>query len=414
MAGASNGELAMMRARVPSGARRLVSSRRERLGRGAFGQPDREGEDRPSAGIVGEGQFASHEADKLARDRKPEPRALEAARVRAVALLETVENRRPAVRGHAWPGVDHREPRHAHCAALDRNADAALIGEFDRVAGEVGEDLAQAQAITANEARRAGAERAGDLDAFALGARREQFDHALSEPTQIDRLHDEIEAAGFDLGQIEDFVDQRDECAPRAADRFDIACVFEIERGLPQQVGHAENAADRGADLVAHRGQKARFGLARRLRPVARAGRFLEPPELIAQRFVLGGDPCRARFGLAPGAGDRGGERERQGDHRAGLNPERMNPEIRQTGAQIHSQSRSARPRADKLCGPWFQAALVIVLRNSAKLYASASIPALTPPPRRGPARRGRRAPRRDGRGASGRRRRGRRACGRA
>ena len=104
--------------------------------------------------------------------------------------------------------------------------------------------------------------------------------------------------------------------------------------------------------------------------------RFLEPPELVAQRFVLGRNPCRAHLGLAPGAGDRRGERKRQRDHRAGLNPERMNPEIRQAGAQIHSQSRPVRPRADPLCGPSFQAAVAIPLRNSAQLYGSASIPA--------------------------------------
>ena len=206
--------------------------------------------------------------------------------------------------------------------------------------------------VRANEARRGGAERGGDLDALALGARRQQFDHALDKPAQIDRLDHEIETPGLDLGQIEDFVDQRDQRAARAANRFDVACILRIERSLAQQVGHAENAADRGADLVAHRRQKARLGLARRLRPVARVGRFLEPPKFVAQRFVLGGDACRARFGPWRGADDSRGERNRKRDHRAGLNPERMNPEIRQAGAQIHSRSRSARPRADPLCGP--------------------------------------------------------------
>ena len=84
----------------------------------------------------------------------PRPCALEAARVRAVALLETLENRLPAIRRHAGSGIDHRELRRAHFAALDRYANAALIGEFDRVAGEIGEDLAQAGAVGANEARR--------------------------------------------------------------------------------------------------------------------------------------------------------------------------------------------------------------------------------------------------------------------
>ena len=266
----------MMRARVPSGARRLVSwPAASGSHRAAFRQPDGEGEDRSPAGVVGKSQLAAHHAGKLARDREPEPRALEPARVRAVALLETIENRRAAVRRHAGPSVDYRESRRALLTALNLHADAAPIGEFDRVAGEVGEHLAQAKAVCANETRRGGAERAGDFDAFALGARRKQFDHPLGEPAQVDRLDEEIEAPRLDLGQIEDFVDQRDQRASRAADRFDVACVFGIKRGLPQQVGHPENAADRGADLVAHCRQKARFGLARRFRPVTRARGFL-------------------------------------------------------------------------------------------------------------------------------------------
>jgi hypothetical protein len=215
-------------------------------------QLDGEGEDRPSTRIVRKRQFASHETDDLARDGEPQPNALEAPRVRAVALLKTVENRLPTIRRHAGPSIDHRERRRAHFATLDGHADAASIGKFDRVAGEVHEDLAQARAVRSDEARRPGAERSRDLNAFALGARREQFDYALCEPAKIDRLDDEIETARLYLGKIEDFVDQRDERAPGAADRLNIACVFGIERSLPQQIGDAENAADRSADLVAH------------------------------------------------------------------------------------------------------------------------------------------------------------------
>src|SRR5271170_5307981 len=104
--------------------------------------------------------------------------------MRAVALLETVENRRSTLRWHSGSGVDHRELRRTVFAALDRDTDAALVGEFDRIAGEVRKNLTQALAVGANEARGSGAERGGDLDALALGARREQFDHALGKPSQ--------------------------------------------------------------------------------------------------------------------------------------------------------------------------------------------------------------------------------------
>ena len=145
--------------------------------------------------------------------------------MRAVALLETVEDRPAAVGRHAGTGVvteNSASPR----AALDRDADAALIGELDRIAGEIGENLAQPHAVRAHEARRRGAEGRGDLDAFALGARREQLNHAFDKLAQIDGLVDEIKMAGLDLGKIEDFVDQRDQRAARTADRLDVARVL--------------------------------------------------------------------------------------------------------------------------------------------------------------------------------------------
>src|ERR1700683_786354 len=111
IAGASNGEWAMMRARAPSRACALISTAPARSGAGAFTRADGEGEDRPSARIVGQREFAAHQAYELARNRQAQSGALEAAGVRAVALLETVEDRPPAVGGHAGTGVGGREKR---------------------------------------------------------------------------------------------------------------------------------------------------------------------------------------------------------------------------------------------------------------------------------------------------------------
>jgi len=86
--------------------------------------------------------------------------------------------------------------------------------------------------------------------------------------------------------------------------------------------------------------RKRDFGLARRLRSVARAHRFLESPKFIAQPVAFGGDPRPARFRLTPGEGGGAGERGRHSEYRASLKPQRMNREIRQPGTQIHFQFR--------------------------------------------------------------------------
>ena len=184
-----------------------------RLDGGAFRQGDGEGEDRAAARIVFERQRAAHEADELAGDGEPEAGALEAARVGAVALLEM--SKIAARRSAGTPGpVSVTAKRSAALAPLDRDADAAGRGEFHRIAGEVHQHLPQAHAVGAHETRRLGADRGGDLEALALGARREQLDHALDEPHEVDRLDDEAEMAGLDLGEIEDLVDERDQRRP--------------------------------------------------------------------------------------------------------------------------------------------------------------------------------------------------------
>jgi hypothetical protein len=50
--------------------------------------------------------------------------------------------------------------------------------------------------------------RQGDLDVLALGAGREQFDHAFRDMLQIEAFGYEFGLAGLDLGEVEDFIDQ--------------------------------------------------------------------------------------------------------------------------------------------------------------------------------------------------------------
>ena len=340
IAGASNGELAMMRARVPPGTRRIVSEAANGSTEAHFGNWTAKAKIDPPPGLsesVSSPPMRRTSSREMASPN-PAPSKRRACEVSPCSKLSKTAFRRSA----GTPGpVSITEKRAAPISPpLDRHADAASIGKFDRVAGEVHEDLAQARSVRADEARRAGAERSRDLNSFALGARREQFNYPLGKSTKIDPPDDELKTACLYLGQIENFVDQCDQRAPGTADRFNIACVFGVEGSLPQQIGHAENAADRSADLVAHRRQKARFGLARRLCSVARARCFLETPKFIAQPVVLGGDPRSARFRLTSGAGDGAGERSRQSNCPASLKSQRMKREIRQAGAQIHSQSR--------------------------------------------------------------------------
>jgi hypothetical protein len=173
-------------------------------------------------------------------------------------------------------------------------------------------NLAQPQAVADHQRGHVGGDRDGDLEPLALRARRQQLDDAFDQPVQFEGLADELEPSCLDPGEVEDLVDQADQRRPRTADRLDIAGVLRVEPGLAQEIGHAENAAERRADLVAHRRQEARLRLARRLGALARGGVFLEPPDLVAQgldrRFGRAGPPRRALAQVI--------EAERQGEDR--------------------------------------------------------------------------------------------------
>ena len=153
-----------------------------------------------------------------------------------------------------------------------------------------------------------------------MRARREKFDDALDQLAQIEGFDDEFETSGLDLGEIEDLVDQRDERRSRTTDRFDIARVLGIERRLAQQFGHAEDARQRGADFVAHGGEKARLRFARGLRPIARRGGFLEPPDFVAQRLVGAVGTRQTRDGVAIASRQRRRQSDRQSEEGASLN----------------------------------------------------------------------------------------------
>ena len=185
------------------------------------------------------------------------------------------------------------------------DADAADLGELDGVAGEVDQHLAEAVAVADDPARHAGGHEGGDLDALALRFRGQELDDALDEGVQIERRGDDVDAPGLDLGEVEDLVDERQEGLAGGLDGVRVGGLLGAERGVEDEVRHAEDAVQRRAELVADRRQEARFRLAGRFRLAAR---LLEGPlrhdpvgDLAAEAQDRGGAAGAARRRLDPG-----------------------------------------------------------------------------------------------------------------
>jgi hypothetical protein len=85
----------------------------------------------------------------------------------------------------------------------------------------------------------------------------------------------EVELAGLDLGEVEDVVDQVQQRVGRLLRRAaDSALLRASAERLQQQLGHADDAVHRRADLVAHVGEELALRARRALGRVARGAQL--------------------------------------------------------------------------------------------------------------------------------------------
>ena len=96
-----------------------------------------------------------------------------------------------------------------------------------------------------------------------MRAVRDGLERLLDHVLQIERHRIEIEFAGFDLGKIENVVDDREQAFARHAHGVDVLALLGIEVRIEQQFGHADHAVHRGANLVAHRREEIALRAAR-------------------------------------------------------------------------------------------------------------------------------------------------------
>ena len=119
----------------------------------------------------------------------------------------------------------------------------------------------------------------------------------LEQRADLEVLPGDLEAAGLDLVQIQQIVDQLEQVARRGADAIQIGDQKGVllrvglarDDLLTDQLGVAEHGVERGAQLVGHVGQKPRLGLVGLQRLIARALHdAVELAQLALVLFLLG------------------------------------------------------------------------------------------------------------------------------
>jgi hypothetical protein len=211
---------------------------------------------------------AAHAGDQGLADGETKPGAAIAAADRAVGLGEALEQAGLHLGSDADAGVDHLEAQGAgRGAGGELDGDAALGGELQGVGQQVQQHLAQAGLVQGQRRVDVALARCveGRAQGQALGGRLGGDDgHRVAQQGGgRGRGQGQVQAAGLDLGEVQQVADDLGQRAAGAADQVQVATVLGRQvRVVGHQGREAQDAVQRGADLVADRGQEVGLGLA--------------------------------------------------------------------------------------------------------------------------------------------------------
>ncbi len=219
-----------------------------------------------------------HQIHQTAADGQSQTGAAKAAGGGAVGLLERLEEAGLLLRTQADACIPHFEFQDGDLLVLPDPMNGyhhlTGLGELDGIAYQIDEDLAQAQGIAQQLVGHIGidAEPECQLLGSGLGPQKPVQIAQHVRETEFEPL--QIELARFDLGEIEDVVDDAQQGAGRTVDPLEIVTLAVVQVRVQNQVRHADDGVHGGADLVAHVGQEGALRLVGSFRPLFGAPPF--------------------------------------------------------------------------------------------------------------------------------------------
>ncbi len=157
------------------------------------------------------------------------------------------------------------------------------MGELRGVGEQIEHDLAQPAAVFDDPAQ-VQVDVGADLQSFGAGLFRPELGGALQDARQVDHGLFDRELPGLHLREVKDVVDQRPHGFAGAVDQLDLLLQAGIQGPVREQdLGHAENAVQGRANLVAGGRQEVGLGLKRLLQRAVRVGQLdVGRPHLVA------------------------------------------------------------------------------------------------------------------------------------
>ncbi|OIQ87435.1 hypothetical protein GALL_306860 [mine drainage metagenome] len=174
-----------------------------------------------------------------------------------------MEQLRRLLRRDADAGIADTETQHGcrfeRGIYRDIDQNVACMGELDRIAGQVEQHLAQTAGVAAQHVGHGGVDARHQRQVLPPGLGGQKLGHAFDHVGQGEVFFLDAHAPGFDLGKIENVVDDVQQGIGRFHDGMDLRALLSVEGRIEQQLGHAQHAVHRRADFVAHGGDEFRL-----------------------------------------------------------------------------------------------------------------------------------------------------------
>jgi hypothetical protein len=222
---------------------------------GLDGQGEREG--RALAGRGLDPDATAVHLDDAPGDGQAETGAPLRARRRAVDLLELLEDPLLVGLGDARARVRDRDAE-GPVGRGRLQADLAGLGELDRVADEVQQDLGEAALVAVADGQ-VGGDRGLQRQVLLGGEGLRGGQHRLHDVLHRVLSERQAQLPCLDLGEIEDVVDQAEQVAAARLDAFEDlpdALADVAVDVVQEQLRVAEDRVERGAELVTHVGEE--------------------------------------------------------------------------------------------------------------------------------------------------------------
>ena len=207
-------------------------SERRRLQGQLHGEPKR----RTFADLTLDANRAAHQLDQLPRDREPQTGAPKLAGDAAVGLREGLKQAFSRLRRDADPRVGDGEAQ-SHALALfafpgDPHDHLAALGEFDGIAHQIEQHLLQAAGVADDLNGDAVVDEVGQLQTLGMRPFRHHLQAMLHRIAQFEGPQLKGQHASFDLGEIQDVIDDGQEAIGARPDRVGKAALFRCEFGV--------------------------------------------------------------------------------------------------------------------------------------------------------------------------------------